>query len=463
MSTVAEPKVLDLTQPQKTKYAVDLWLRDEQIKANIAKVSGRIQAGEKRDEPAAIVCFGPSLNDTWEQVRNFKYVFSCSGSHRFLIDRGIIPNWHVEVDPRPHKIKLLGEPHPDVEYLIASACSPLLLIHLENFNVKLWHVYDPTDSGYQMVPPSDWSIMGGCDVGLRTLSLAAFLGFRDLHVFGMDQSAGTVDKPTERHAQTHPNGGKNFEVCEYGGVTYRTTPAMAEAARTVWHELDQMPKVSVKFYGEGLVQHMARDYRPKMKSDSAGFSNIIAASKPAMISAEYRQQNTQLHRENLAYGVGGSRHAEIVKKLYKILHKDCDFLSVLDYGCGKGYLAKSLPFPIAEYDPAIPGKDGTPLPADLVVCTDVLEHIEPDYLTAVLEDLRRCVRRIGFFIIHITPAVKTLPDGRNTHLIVKEPQWWRYKLEKRFKVGSFTVRGNELWVTVEPKVKGKLYGSVKTC
>ena len=45
-----------------------------------------------------------------------------------------------------------------------------------------------------------------------------------------------------------------------------------------------------------------------------------------------------------------------------------------------------LTFEIKEYDPAIPGKDSLPEPADIVVCSDVLEHIEPNYLLNVLVD-----------------------------------------------------------------------------
>jgi hypothetical protein len=105
---------------------------------------------------------------------------------------------------------------------------------------------------------------------------------------------------------------------------------------------------------------------------------------------------------------------------------------MLDYGCGKGLLAKSLDFPIWEYDPAIPGKDNPPNPADLVVCIDALEHIEPDYLSAVLFDLSRCVKKVGYFIINTKEAIKKLPDGRNTHLIVEGKEWWKEKLDKYF-------------------------------
>src|ERR1044072_8081762 len=117
-------KRLNLTDKLKTKYCIPEWLRDEQIKRAITRVVGRIQPGERQDEPIAIVGFGPSLNDTWTQIRAYKRVISCSGAHKFLVDRGIIPTWHVEVDPREHKCTLLGTPHPDVEYLIASCCHP---------------------------------------------------------------------------------------------------------------------------------------------------------------------------------------------------------------------------------------------------------------------------------------------------------------------------------------------------
>ena len=118
LSMTTAPALLDHTQKQPVRYAIDLWLRDEQIRVNTARVKARIAPHyELRNEPVAIACFGPSLNDTWERLRDFPHIISCSGSHRFLLERGLVPTWHVEVDPRAHKIQLLGDPHPDVEYL----------------------------------------------------------------------------------------------------------------------------------------------------------------------------------------------------------------------------------------------------------------------------------------------------------------------------------------------------------
>lgn len=432
-------KVLDINEKLKVQYCIPLWLRDEQIKQAIARIKDRIQpATEFTDEPIAIVCFGPSLNDTWEEIRKFKYVMCCSGAHKFLIDRGIVPNWHLEVDPRPHKVKLIGAPHKETEYIIASTCHQDVFTHLEGHKVKLWHVFDNTDEAIRVLPAEEWAITGGCSVGLRCLTMARFFGFRDLHVFGMDGSEG----PSGKHAAEHPNQAPDHHVVNYNGKDFRTTSSFLEASKQTWHELNQMPDVKCKFYGEGLVQEMAKLYKPEFKKANG----TLGFSKPELITDSYRALNARLHSDNLGYGVGGGKHAETVIKLADSIKTS----SILDYGCGKGYLAKSIPFPIWEYDPAIPGKDESPRPADLTICTDVLEHIEPEKLIFVLDDLRRCTKKVGYFVIHTGPASKTLADGRNTHLIQKNKNWWEKKLSGFFKVGKIWKVGMTIHVVVAP-------------
>ncbi len=77
----------------------------------------------------------------------------------------------------------------------------------------------------------------------------------------------------------------------------------------------------------------------------------------------------------------------------------------------KGLLAKGIDVVTSEYDPAVAGKDLPPEPADLVVCTDVLEHIEPDCLDDVLSDLARLTKKVLLVNISTRPAVKVLADG----------------------------------------------------
>src|SRR3990172_3189833 len=443
---------LDWRVKHETSYCIPIWLRDEQIKLAIARKDvGRIESvEEKRIEPIAIVGFGPSLQDTWEQVREFKYVITCSGAHKFLLSKGIIPTWHCEVDPRPHKVELLGTPYAEVTYLPASTCHPDYFDHLvkHGAKVKLWHVFANEEDAFRTLPRGEWALTGGPDVGLRSMLIARFFGFRNLHVFGMD---GCL-RENVSHADTHPNAVKRGAPCEYGGKTYYTTTALLECAKAVSHELDMLKDVRATFYGEGLIQAMAKDYKPNPPAKT-----ILGINKPELISHEYRDLNLRLHRENLAYGVGGKNHAETVLKLVEVLMKDCKpFPSVLDFGCGKSYLAKNLPFPIWEYDPAVPGKEELPRPADLVVCTDVLEHIEPDKLPFVLDELRRCIRMIGYFTIHTGPAQKKLADGRNTHLIQKDAAWWRKMLGKFFQVAKVIQTGAILHVIVTKRGPGKV-------
>ncbi len=89
------------------------------------------------------------------------------------------------------------------------------------------------------------------------------------------------------------------------------------------------------------------------------------------------------------------------------------------------------------------------MPADLVCCIDVLEHIEPLYLDAVLADLRRITVNVGMFTIHTGPAMKTLTDGRNAHLIQKPSSWWLPKLCERFEITHLRDIGVGFWVLAE--------------
>lgn len=445
--------VLDIKAKEETSYCIETWLRDEQIKQAIARPIPRIEPwpeGAVRDEPIAVVGFGPSLNETYHYLKDFKQIITCSGAHKFLIDRGIIPTYHCEVDPRAHKVQLIGDPHHDVEYLIASTCHAAVFDHLKDYNTKLWHVFDNAEDAIRTLPHGEWALTGGCSVGLRAITIARFLGFTNMHIFGMDGNEGESGK----HAAFHPMQPKKHNLttyCDvYGcpdyGTVYRTTPGMLAPAKGLWHELDQMPDVTTVFYGESLTTHMSRHYVPNRAVKT---KTLIGFHKPVVISQDYRALNRQLHQANLAYGVGGGKHADTVKKLIAATGAQ----SVLDYGCGKGYLAKALPFPIWEYDPAIHGKDESPKPADLVVCTDVLEHIEPDCLLSVLADLKRCVKSVGYFTIHTGAARKTLPDGRNTHLIQQKRQWWKNRLKAFFTVGMMKEVGPEIHVVVSPRTK----------
>jgi hypothetical protein len=167
-----------------------------------------------------------------------------------------------------------------------------------------------------------------------------------------------------------------------------------------------------------------------------------------LISEEYRKEQEELHK-NPEYGVASVNFAPMVTHLIDTLNID----EMLDYGAGKGRLAQSINpnkrVIIELYDPAMPDYSSEPSPRQFVTCIDVLEHIEPDCLDDVLDDLKRVTEEYGFFTIHTGPAVKVLSDGRNAHLTQEDYTWWMPKLWSRFHIHQMTHVPNGFSVLVK--------------
>lgn len=162
-----------------------------------------------------------------------------------------------------------------------------------------------------------------------------------------------------------------------------------------------------------------------------------------MISEQYRAMNAEMHRVDDSYGRMGQRYADHVRAAAKVLGAK----SILDYGCGKHTLRDAMPEwqDFREYDPALPGFDAPPSEADLVTCTDVMEHIEPEHLDAVLDDIQSLAVRGVFFVITMVPAAKPLPDGTNPHKICETEAWWLPKLMQRWRAYAFENNGKRFF------------------
>ena len=187
------------------------------------------------------------------------------------------------------------------------------------------------------------------------------------------------------------------------------------------------------------------------------------------ITADYLAQQRELHARPGGYGGKGHKWTPTVLAIAA----EVGAQSLLDYGCGQGSLMRALQdsLPVAcdsrpqlfDYDPAIPGRDAAPAPADLVVCTDVLEHIEPRCLGAVLAHLRALTQKALFLVVALDPANKTLLDGRNAHLIQESPAWWT----ERVRASGFSLMTDEAFARVplplqhyDPKKREKRWMTV---
>jgi hypothetical protein len=159
---------------------------------------------------------------------------------------------------------------------------------------------------------------------------------------------------------------------------------------------------------------------------------ILRRQRAGLISDEALAEETALGMRPDGYGGKGNRWAETV--IWIAQRFDCG--SVLDYGCGEGKLRAKLiqsapRLDCREYDPRIPGKDQRQRVsfADLVVCTDVLEHVEPETIGNVIRDIDTLARKVVFLVVCLRPSNKVLSDGvTNAHRLVRSKAWWEAKL-----------------------------------
>ena len=169
-----------------------------------------------------------------------------------------------------------------------------------------------------------------------------------------------------------------------------------------------------------------------------------------MYSQGYLTQLKELHAaQDRPRGFGGK-----VKDLgeFHMFFKTWNPRTVLDYGCGKGAILAHLKELYPDilwtgYDPAVSMFKVQPSNTfDCVFCNDVLEHIEPYYLDAVLSNIFRLAEKNIWLRIDTKPARKKLSDGRNAHLIIENKDWWDEKL----KTFNWTIEYSQL------NKKGKL-------
>lgn len=152
------------------------------------------------------------------------------------------------------------------------------------------------------------------------------------------------------------------------------------------------------------------------------------------ITPEYASLQRQLHATG-TYGGVAVTYAPLVTSMIDRL----EVTHLLDYGCGSQMALGNNIKPkgaltYQAYDPGVEELASDPIPAQMVTCIDVLEHIEPDLLDNVLDHIASLTELVAFLTVHTGPAKKVLADGRNAHLIQEPMEWWLPQIWTRFDV-----------------------------
>lgn len=244
--------------------------RTAHVKVNIAKVAKRVVMADAHDRRAIVVCYGPSLRETWSQIETERKIYggdiiSVSGSHDFLLRRDIVPDYHVECDPRPHKAKHISRPNGQTKYYLASCVHPDVLRVVDGCDVSLWHMSngDASIAAIEDLEPDGVLVGGGGSVGLRALALFYSLGYRQFSIYGMDCSFAS-DK---QHAGAH--AGKKQAVVDVrcGERWFKTSPVLVTYARHFFDTVARAGGAIFSIHGDSLLQEMCK--RANEQKDNA--------------------------------------------------------------------------------------------------------------------------------------------------------------------------------------------------
>lgn len=157
-----------------------------------------------------------------------------------------------------------------------------------------------------------------------------------------------------------------------------------------------------------------------------------------MITEEYKKALLDIHSSAHWGTTGGVYAGDTIVEFIKAYP---DIKTILDYGCGEGALKKWVE------DSGITDKDWTqhdPCVAefskrpegrfDLVITTDVLEHVEEEHIDDVIDDLNNLTGKYLFNEIACYFARSYFRGGpykgKDLHISVKAPDHWMLRLDR---------------------------------
>lgn len=411
------------------------------------------------------VAGGPSIAQFVDEIRAkcsdpaFD-VYTSNKTCQWMIANDMKPKYHIIIDPMERK-KLDLDYDADVAMILGLQCHPAVFEEAKSRGRKTLKFLaasttrkgaeksdaEAAQAAVTRKNPELIAIGGGSMCGTRMIYFAAAMGYRRIEFYGLDGSSVMLpNKVVNHYAYPKARGEAVIEVEAANGRKFFSTPSLARQADEIVKLLENLPGLDMVIHGDSFMSNQLEMY--KRKQTAAKYR----------ISPEYMAMQQTMHDVHDRYGVSGEHHAsrvflgaaQLVRKLGR-----CD---VLDYGCGKQTLKTAIEesFPPVQgmtlrgYDPGIPGLDAEPLPADMVVCTDVMEHIEPECVDAVLRHLSDLTRHVAIINVSLVPAIKVLPDGRNAHICLKSKDWWLSFIRKHFVLIEQAHSQQELLVVGQP-------------
>lgn len=422
----------------------------ENIRVNVSSGYYTPLYGEAYDERTFVmICGGPSLEKHLDEIRAKslkpeEYLIVCSNmTGGYLLENGIVPHVHFILDPQEKKRYDLtrNKVSSETQYWLNVACNPAVFEALKELGIKPYVFladFEAEGKAIQAVkeslPPGQPGMMafqGGTMAGLRAMNLADAMGFRKLEYYGFDATVEVSEGLARPYAYEKRRGEAIIEVsCDLCPEKFNTTLIFQKQVNEFMKWRFKLPWIEISIFGGGLISHSFEHLKEIEKS---------IYHSPLRYTPEYEVMQRQLHSEG-SYGVTGKQYVPAIFHAISQLAKKHGTVTVLDYGSATGDTMKAvrehlvIPPGVSDtnYDPFVDGLSRDPEAADLVICTDVLEHVEPDCTKAVLDHLQSVTKHLIFLSISLRMAQKVLSDGRNAHINLRQPEFWLREIAKRF-------------------------------
>lgn len=221
---------------------------------NLARGLEEISKGEPKDARLYIICSGPSLRQTWTELEGCSgEIWALNSAFDWLKGNGIRPHRGVCLAPENQILGYFNKIEPGDNFLFASQTNPELVDRALDAggSVTLFHTKHPDE--WEMPERKGPLIFGGGTVGSRALDLAYTLGWRNIHILGLDaciSSDGYIGVDTPMYDDRRDDL-KPFIV---NGRTFVSLPSYARQVEDFAPVLRPLTDMEVTLYGDGMLQ-----------------------------------------------------------------------------------------------------------------------------------------------------------------------------------------------------------------
>ena len=234
----------------------------ENIRTNIKRDLSQVEPYETQDKVIALAVGGSTLEETFpdllEKRKNGMPVITVNGSHKYCMDRGLVPSAMVMLDSREFNSRFIYPLSKECKYFISSQCHPSTFDNLEGYKLWIWHCAGDTDNEdllKEQYGNNYFPIMGGSTVTLRAIHLFRMLGFSKFEVHGFDSC---IIGQHHAYEQKENDDEQVIDVI-VADKEFRCTAAHYHQAKEFVQMISKTGEhYDLAIHGDGLISHIIK-------------------------------------------------------------------------------------------------------------------------------------------------------------------------------------------------------------